>query len=434
MTTELETKLSDIGSGIEKIQKEYATKGELTGEIKGFQEKLDNALKEYQSIKDAAAAEKKNQDFQKEVEARLSRPGVNSKGENEVEAEYKKSFASYLRKQKSDISSDLAHKYAMNVLEKEYAGTESKSLDIAAKGLNSGIGPDGGYFIMPQRGEIIKGRYFETSPIRDLANVMSIAADEIAFPLDDGEIGGLVWNDQTETASEGANPKVATVKILAHEAKATQASTQTMLDDFPNIENWLMEKINDKFDRGTNTQFVIGDGASKPKGFLSYPAWSTPSTIAGVKGVYERNKIEQISSGSSGAFTYAGLKTLQSALLSPYQNNAVFLMQRMAFNSICLLVDGFSRPLIDPMLLKSGTDLTMLGRPVVFADDMQAQAGNSLSVAYGDFKRGYTIVERLGLRVLRNPFVQHPNILFQCTKRIGGEVTNFEAIKLLKLA
>ena len=165
---------------------------------------------------------------------------------------------------------------------------------------------------------------------------------------------------------------------------------------------------------------------------MSYAAWATPSTISGTTGVYERNKIEQIASGAAADITADGMRTLQASLKEDYQDQAVWLMKRMTWNNSVLSKDGVGQYLINPRFFKEGTDLELLGRPVVFANDMQAVAANSLSVAYGDFKQGYQIIERLGMRVLRDVYSQTPKVLFKAYKRAGGAVVNFEAIKLLK--
>ena len=106
----------------------------------------------------------------------------------------------------------------------------------------------------------------------------------------------------------------------------------------------------------------------------------------------------------------------------------------MTWNNSVLSKDGVGQYLINPRFMKEGTDLTLLGRPVVFGNDMQAVAADALAVAYGNFKRGYMIVERLGLRILRDPYTSTPQVAFKAFKRVGGGVINFEAIKLLKLS
>jgi len=249
-------------------------------------------------------------------------------------------------------------------------------------------------------------------------------------------MGDVQWTGQTTATPSVTTPQVGQINIYANEVQAQQAITQSMIDDVPDIESWLMSKIDDKFSRNLNTTYVAGDGASKPKGFLSYAAWDVASTVAGQTAVYQRNAIEQVSSGVAGEVTADGVKCLQAALLEEYQSNAVWIMKRMTWETVTTLKDGVGRYLINPnnVALQNGVDLMLLGRPVVFGNDMQTVGANSLSIAYGDFKRGYTIVERLGMRILRDPYTSTPLVNYKAFRRVGGEVSNFQAIKLLKCA
>ena len=160
---------------------------------------------------------------------------------------------------------------------------------------------------------------------------------------------------------------------------------------------------------------------------MSHAAWA-------VNGTYERNKIEQIVSGTSAVVKADGLISLQNALLEAYQPNAKFLMKRATFGAVSKLKDGTGAYLLNPMMLPQGATMVLLGKPVIFADDIAAIAANSLSIAYGDFQKAYTIVDRMGIRVLRDPYTTKPFIKFYTTKRVGGAVTNYQALKIQKLA
>jgi HK97 family phage major capsid protein len=425
-------KIVAMQSKNDELEKKYD--GLTKTEIKQIGEKMTEALGAVEVLKgEVKASEEKS----KRLEAMMSRGASNQEGKssNAAHAEYKNAFTSYLRKRDLDVDTK-TDDYIRSIAEEAFKGTSSKDLDIAVKTLRSDIGPDGGYFIMPEKGAIIKGRYFETTPMTELATVRQIASNAIQFPLDDQQIGEVQWTGQIDLTPTVTTPQIGQITIYANEVQAKVAATQSMLDDMPDIESWLMDKVNDKFYRNLNTTYVSGDGASKPKGFLSYAAWNTPSTIAGQTAVYQRNAIEQIASGNATEVTGDGIKCLYSSLLEEYQNNAVFLMKRMTWETVSILKDGQGRYLLNPATqsIQNGTDLTLLGRPVVFANDMQAVGADSLSVAYGDFKRGYTIVERLGMRILRDPYTATPQVLYKAFRRVGGEVTNFQAIKLLKCA
>ena len=183
-----------------------------------------------------------------------------------------------------------------------------------------------------------------------------------------------------------------------------------------NIEEWLAGKVTRRLTREENLAFVTGDGSQKPKGFLSLPAWA-------VNGTYERGAIEQISSGAAGAFTGDGVKALQNSLIEEYQASAIFGLKRASFQQIITLKDGNGAYLLDPRSMKVGDTMTLLGKQVVFMDDMPAVAADSLSMVYGDFGVGYTIVDRIGFRVIRDEITQKGCVLFYTTKRTGGDVT-----------
>jgi HK97 family phage major capsid protein len=434
MTLELKQAIDGIASMVSKIQetnddlsKKYDGLTNCT--LKNLQGELDKKLENYEELKSEVKASKERAE---RLEAMFV-AGNMSSDKKESNSEYKNALRSYIRNNKL-IDLSLSDSFTKSVLEDAYKGTESKHLDIHLKTLRSDIGPDGGYFVMPQYGGVRTGRYFETTPMNELATVENIVSNEYIITLDDNESGAIVPVSQITESPEVNTPQVGQLKFLVNEFAAFTTVTQSQLDDTPDVENWLINKMQTRFQRDFNTYYVSGDGADKPKGFLSYAAWSNPTTIAGATGTYERGKVEQISSGIAGQLSVDGLRCLQSSLKDEYQDNAVFLMKRMTWFNAVVSKDGVGQYLINPNFMKEGTDLTLLGRPVVFANDMQAVANNALAVAYGDFKEGYLIVNRLGMRIQRNPYKTPSLIKFYAFARTGGGVKNFEAIKLLKLA
>lgn len=366
----------------------------------------------------------------------------------ETHSKFKGEFSKYIRKgvvPSSQAIEEIANAYVKNSID----SNEERAISNAAyemiseqgdaqgkgfyvfnqKSMVTGSNPDGGYLVRPdQRTDVSVSRFFETSPMRAISQIITTGTNEVEIPIDDNESASGGWVGEVTAPSETATPQVGVLKIPVHEQFAEPKATQKMLDDsFVNIEAWLARKTDDILTRTENTAFVSGDGSLKPKGFLSYANWASA-------GVYERNKIEQIASGTSGVITADGLRRLQGSLLEAYQSRASFLMKRDAFTDVSLLKDGAGRYLLNERMLADGVDIRLLGKPLFFADDMQAVAADSLSVAYGDFGTGYTIVDRMGIRVLRDPYTAKPYIKFYTTKRVGGAVTNFQAIKLQKLA
>lgn len=320
--------------------------------------------------------------------------------------------------------------------------------DLERKALSSEVLDEGGYFITPNRAEFIATRMFESNPLRQLANVIQIGGKSIQVLVDDDE-AGAEWVGEGSSRSETASPGIGLVEIVAHELSAKPKATHAMLEDSSfDVEGWLVEKIADKFSRSEKTAFITGDGVGKPRGLTTYSDWA-------VAGTYESGKVERVKSGSAGAFTADGLIELQNTLKEAYQPNAVFLMQRASFSAIRKLKDGNNQYLIG--LGGAGLDgglslnasqgengsagaivgapqLTLLGKPLHFASDMPAIASGALSAAYGDFKAGYTIADRLGVTVLRDPYSDDAFVVFKSRKRVGGAVTNFDALKLQVLS
>ncbi len=297
------------------------------------------------------------------------------------------------------------------------------------KALSVGSDPDGGFLITPDMSGRIVSLIRETSPMRQIANVVTIGSDALegVNDLDEATSG---WVGETETRSETATPKIGEWRIPLHEQYAEPRATQKLLDDaLFNVEEYLAGKIADKLSRMENTAFVSGNGVRKPRGFLTYAAGTPSSSTFQV--------IEQVPTGAAGAFAGSNpgdaLITLVYSLKAAYRDNAVFMMKRQTLAEVRKLKDGNGNYLWQPDF-QSKEGGTLLGFKVVEAEDMPAIAANSLSVAFGDFNAGYQIVDRQGIRILRDAFTSKPFVKFYTTKRVGGDVVNFEAIKLLKFA
>jgi HK97 family phage major capsid protein len=197
--------------------------------------------------------------------------------------------------------------------------------------------------------------------------------------------------------------------------------TQQVLEDSSfNLENWLMEKYVDKFARTENNDFLNGSGANESRGLLTY-------TNADGYG-----SIEQVASTVSASLAADDLYSLQDSLFEPFQQNASWLMRRATVSAIRKMKDGLGRYLLDmDGDLANGYSAMLLGRPVVKGADMPALGSGNLAIAYGDFKKCYLIVDRIGISVLRDPFSAKPYVQFYARKRVGGGVRNYQAVKIL---
>jgi HK97 family phage major capsid protein len=180
--------------------------------------------------------------------------------------------------------------------------------------------------------------------------------------------------------------------------------------------------------RTENTAFVRGTGALSPKGFLSYTAASAADT-------YQRGTIGQFTGTGASALidSASDLKSVQALMKEAYQGGAVWGMKRATFGSVVNLKDTYGQFVFQSRFINEMDNQTLLGKEVVFMDDMDAIAASALAIVYANFKLGYTIVDRFGFRVIRDDVTNKPYVQFYTTKRVGGDVTNYDCIKLLKV-
>lgn len=361
---------------------------------------------------DIGAKLEKMQDEQQSIKAALERAAANDNKPEDAKSKLEQeAFKSFL-----------------------HAGGDASKLSIEhQKALSTDNLANGGYLVPTERLGMINGRIFETSPMRQLANVITTSNKSVEMILDDDEASGG-WAGEGDTPTETATPQLGRLEIVAKKLYAYPKSTNELLADSEfDVEAWLTGKIADKFARLENTAFINGDGVSRPKGILTYANYASP-------GVYQRNAIEQIANGSTSAPTEAGLIELMGALKEEYQNGASLMMKRSTFIQY-LKLSGTNvfrffnlQPQTGPQGKVLGGSLSLLEKTVRLADDMPAIGNNALAVAYGDFSRAYTIVDRKGISILRDPYTAPGLTKFYAEKRTGGGVNNFEAIKLLKMS
>ncbi|MDH0908413.1 phage major capsid protein [Rhizobium pusense] len=291
----------------------------------------------------------------------------------------------------------------------------------------------GGYLVHTQMLGIIQTRVFETSPMRQVANVVKTNNKSVEIIIDDDE-AGATWLGEGDVITETGTPSLGRLEIVAKKLAAYPRITNEMLADSSiDVEAWLAGKLSDKFGRAENTAFITGDGVSRPRGILNYPNWSVASQ-------YQRGAIEQIANGSTTKVTEEGLIGLMGSLKEKYQARASFMMKRSTFVEI-LKLSGTNvfrffnlQPHTGPQGTVLGPTLTLLEKPVYLADDMPVIATNALAIAYGDFSAAYTIIDRTAVSMMRDQVTAPGTTKFYSEKRTGGEVTNFEAIKLLRMS
>jgi HK97 family phage major capsid protein len=298
------------------------------------------------------------------------------------------------------------------------------------KAMSVGSDPDGGYTVVPDvSGRMVK-RVYETTPMRQVASVVTIGTDRLEGFNDLGE-GVAGWVGETQARPATATPQLGKWEIPVHELYAFPQVTQKLLDDSMfDIEAWLADKASDKFARTENAAFLTGDGILKPRGILSYPTAAT-ADASRAWGTFQH-----ILTGTDGSFgtTTNGtdkLIDLVYSLKAQYRQNANFMASRATVGAVRKLKDGQGNYAWQPSLsaLSGGT---ILGFNVVEGEDMPAVAADSLSIGFGDFRETYQIVDRIGIRVLRDALTNKPYVGFYTTKRVGGAAINFESLKFLK--
>jgi HK97 family phage major capsid protein len=300
---------------------------------------------------------------------------------------------------------------------------------LESKAMSVGSAADGGYLVPDEVETEIGQRLAAVSPIRSIAGVRTISGNVYKKPfMTAGPATG--WVGETGARTQTTSPTLAELSFPAMELYAMPAATATLLDDAAvNIDEWIASEVELTFAEQEGTAFVTGDGTNKPKGFLSY------TTVANASWVW--GDIGYVATGAAGAFASSdpsdNLVDLIYALKAGYRQNGAFVMNRKTQATIRKFKDSSGGYLWQPPAQANGR-ATLMTFPVVEAEDMPDVAANSYSVAFGDFRRGYLIVDRAGVRVLRDPFTAKPYVLFYTTKRVGGGVQDFDAIKLLKFA
>lgn len=426
MTNDIRTAVYDLGRAFEQFKDandQRILEMERRGSADPLTEMKVNRLNaEISRASDAADAAKKRVDL---LETALSR-APSSKGDDWKEAEAFMTERKHALDQGFGVDAYRQYRQAFrSYIRKNNAGSGVDEI----KALAAGSDPDGGFAVTPDMSGRISALVRETSPMRQVANVITIGTDALEGVNDLNEATSG-WVGETEARGETTAPKIGEYRIPVHEQYAEPRATQKLLDDAMfNVEEWLAGKIAERLARMENDAFVNGNGVRKPRGFLTYAA-GTPSASA-------FNVIEQIASGGAGAFASSdpgdALINLVYALKSAYREKAVFMMKRSTLAAVRKLKDGDDNYLWQPdFQLKQGGSL--LGFDVIEAEDMPAISANSLSIAFGDFNAGYQIVDRQGVRILRDNFTAKPYVKFYTTKRVGGDVVNFEAIKLMKFA
>ncbi len=323
----------------------------------------------------------------------------------EAEAPHQKAFEAYLRSGEDD---------------------GLRGLELEGKAMSTAVNSDGGYLVDPVTSETVQSVLASTASIRAIANVVHVESTSFDVLIDHTE-PSAGWASETAATAETTTPSIDRIQIPLYELNAMPKASQRLLDDSAfDIESWLAGRIAQKFATAEAAAFVSGDGADKPTGFLNHTAVADATWTWGNLGY--------IATGVDGDFNGGdSLIDLVYALGAEYRANGTFVMNSKTAGAVRKLKDADGRHLWSDGLA-AGEPARLLGYPVLIAENMPDIATGSDSIAFGDFRAGYTIAERPDLRVLRDPFSAKPHVLFYATKRVGGDVSDFAAIKLLRFA
>ena len=392
------------GAGLPSAQTNTQTpaaevKTAMTGflkELKGFQDEVKSTLKQQEERLTMLNAKTMS----------YGRPALSVHAE--TEAPHQKAFNAYLRNGDDD---------------------GLRGLVLEGKALSSTVSADGGYLIDPQTADRIRSMLFATSSLRSVSGIVQIDAASYDVLIDRSEVGSG-WATEVAATVETATPLIERISIKLHELAAMPKASQRILDDTAfDVEGWLAEKIATRFIRAEAAAFINGDGIDKPKGIL------LPSKVANASWTW--GTIGYIPTGAASDFATSNpadcIINLVYALGADYRANATFVMNSKTTGAVRKMKDLDGRFLwLDG--LQQGEPARLMGYPVLICEDMPDIATNAHAIAFGDFRAGYTIAERPDLRILRDPFSAKPNVLFYANKRVGGDITDYAAIKLLKVA
>jgi len=287
----------------------------------------------------------------------------------------------------------------------------------------------GGYVVPEQTERAIERRLMAGSPMREIATVRTVAAGVFRKPVSIAGVGSG-WVAETAARPQTDPATLALLEFPSADLYACPAATQTLLDDaLVDLDEWLAAEVEDAFAAQETEAFVNGDGANKPRGFLDYDVVGDAEQ--------EWGEIGYVASGGAGGFATTSptdrLIDLVYAPKAQYRPNARFVMNRRTVSAVRKFKDADGNYIWQPAQ-RAGETASLLGYPLTEIETMPDVAANAPAIAFGDFRRGYLIVDRAGVRVLRDPYSAKPYVLFYTTRRVGGGVQDFDAIKVMKFS
>jgi HK97 family phage major capsid protein len=340
------------------------------------------------------------------LEAKLNRPGLASGNEDPVKTEHKSAFLRWMRK-----------------------GVEEGLADLQLKAIQTGVEGDGGYAVPELLNREIYSLLQKATPMRNVCRVITVGGGEYKELVNKhGATSG--WVGETDARAATATPTLTELTPFMGEIYAYPQATQRALDDlFFDVEGWLAAELRDAFTIAENAAFTTGNGTNKPKGFLAYPAALTADATRAF------GTLQYLRTGAAAGLPASNpgdlLIDVIHSLKAGHRANARWMMNGLTLAQIRKWKDNENNYLWQPGL-QAGVPSALLGYPVTENEDMPDVAADAYAIAFGDFRAGYTIVDRIGIRMLRDPYTNKPYVGFYSTMRVGGFLKDSEAIKLVK--
>jgi HK97 family phage major capsid protein len=306
-------------------------------------------------------------------------------------------------------------------------GSDDGLADLQQKAVQVAVDADGGYAVPEELDRTLLQLMKDESPMRRVCNSITVSTSDYKKLVNLGGAGSG-WVGETTARPATNTPTLAQIVATMGEIYANPQATQTSLDDvFFDVEQWLSEEVAREFAEKEGSAFLLGDGSNKPKGILSNTLAATADDVRAF------GTLQKLVSGAAGTFSGDNLIDLIYSLKRGYRQNASFMMNGLTVAKARKLKDTDGNYLWQPGL-QQGQPSLLLGYGIEENEDMPDAAADANAILFGDFKRGYTIVDRMGTRTLRDPFTNKPYVGFYTTKRVGGMLTDSNAIKVLALS
>ena len=416
MTTEIKDLVTGIATAFEEYKQtndariEALKAGKGTAELDAKLARMDAAIDNMGEVKTKLEA----------METRMSRPGAYGEGESASReaAEYKGAFLNWMR---SPTDQERQQKVT----------AAQRNLETRAADARTSTGASGGFALPEEIERTIARLGVDMSPIRSLATVRTVGTPDYKELID---VNGAAfeWIGETDTRAQTNTPDLAEIAPTFGMASAKPQATEESLDDlFFDVENWLIQSAAEAIYAGEGAAFVSGDGTKKPKGFLAGP---TPLSTADSSRAF--GTLQYIASAQAAAMPTSPdvFFDMIYSLRARYRANATWLTSKAVLATIRKYKEATTNAYMWQPALAAGQPSSFAGFPMVEAENMPAVGAGTFPLAFGDFREGYLICDRVGMRMTRDEITTPGYVKFYIRKRVGGVLRNTQAIKLLKIA